>query len=1039
MFLSKVSIKQPIMMTMIISVLLIFGIISYQKMNMNLMPEVSLPYISIATVYPGAGPKEIEAQLSKKIEDAVSTVSYIRKVESYSMDGISIVVIEFDMKKDIDVANAEVKDKVDQIANDLPSGAFDPLIQKIDFQEFPIMDIVLSGDMSPTELYDLADKKIKDRFAQIPGVGKVALNGGQEREIHVSIDNRIAFENFISLPQMMGILSSYNIDLPGGYFQMNDQDYSVRLKGKFKSVEEINEIEFPTPLGNKKLREFARVQDAGEKVRTKAIYFNPKEKIRNDNVVRLSIVKSANGNPVKIADEVKEILEEVKTELPNGVELQLVNDDSKFTRLAVEDTVSNVLLGVLFTSIILFIFLQDWRSTLIVIISMPTSIIATFFFMDAFGLSKNILSLMGISVTVGVLVANAVVVLENIFRHKAMGKSNKEAADHGTAEVAVAVIASTLTNVAIFLPLAQMKSMVGAMLAELAIAATAATLMSLVTAFTLTPMLASLLLREKPRVTKIHTMAEKWDRLMESIYRNILKKVLKSGWTAFTTVALSVLLFFVVVFIWGPGVKFGFFPESDESKFKVDFELPDGYNLSETNDLAKEIETRIAKYPQVKYSVTNIGKKSDVDMGVNLGMMEVYLTDAKTRDTSAAEFIAMFTEDLADIPNAKIKVANFGGMGDGAPIEFVLRGQNLDTLEKYKNMLMPKYKGIKGFINVDNSSRPGRPEIIIKPDRHKLALAGLSVQDIAYSLRASMEGLETQTQYEEGGEEYDILIDMNQETVNTPEKIKNIPIVSRMGVYRLSQLCEIEFVDSYSKILHSNKYKTIKFSGYNALGTSTGELITEINKINDNTKLPTGYSFSWGGMAEQQNEMNADFGFAFILAILLTYMLMAAMLESFIQPLMILSTIPLAIIGVILALYYSNTEMSMTGFMGVIMLIGVVVNNAILVLDFNNQLMREQGLSLKEALIESGPMKLKAIVMSTIAIILGMLPMAVGMGEAFVEMRLPLGIVSVGGLLSSTFLTLLVLPAIVYTENRIMNRIRLFFRRLFGRKHARIS
>ena len=461
MFLAKVSINRPVMTTMGILVFLIFGLLAYFTLNLNLQPDVEIPYVTVSTVYPGAGPKEIEVLISKKIEEAVSTISQIERVESYSLDGLSIVIIEFKMKKNVNVANQEVKDKVDEIINDLPDDAELPIVQKVDLKSFPVVDVVLSGNLDPRELYEIADKTLKDRFSQIEGVAKVDITGGQEREIRVVLDNKVAFENNISLPQLLMILKAHNMDIPGGYFKIKDQEYTVRLKGEYANIETMKNMQVQTPFGPKKLQQFAQVLDAGKDIRQRAVYFDNITKEKDENVVRMGIVKSAEGNVVKVADGIRNALPDIKASLPLGTNLEIVNDESDFVKSSVNDTMSNVYLGVLFTAIVLLIFLHDLRSTIIVALSMPTSIISTFFLLKAFGFSLNMMTLMGLSVSVGVLVANSIVVIENIFRYKSLGKNNKEASYKGTSEVVVAVLASTLTNLVVFLPIANMSSLVG--------------------------------------------------------------------------------------------------------------------------------------------------------------------------------------------------------------------------------------------------------------------------------------------------------------------------------------------------------------------------------------------------------------------------------------------------------------------------------------------------------------------------------------------------------------------------------------------------
>ena len=1016
MFLAKLSVDRPVLTTVILMIFIIFGGLAFNKLNLNHMPEVEIPYVTVTTIYPGAGPKEVETLISKKVEDAVSTISQIKRIESYNLDGAAITLLEFELSKNVDVANQEVKDKVDQILNELPSDAKKPIIQKIDINAFPIMDIVLSGDMDTRELYHIASTKLKDRLSQINGVADVKVSGGQEREIRVALDNKVVYENFISMPQMLQILGSQNIDLPSGTFKISDQEYSVRVRGKFQSVKEIKNLEIPTVFGNKRLSQIADVEDTGKEIRRRVIFFDSETQISDSNAVRLSVVKSSDGNEVEVSDAVHKALPDIIKALPEGLSLKIVSDNSIFTRSSVEDTTSNISLGVLLTSIILFLFLFNIRSTIIVALSMPASIISTFLLFQWFDMSLNVMSLMGISVSVGVLVSNSVVVLENIFRHKDMGNTPKEAALKGTTEVAIAVIAATLTNVVVFLPIANMSSMVGMFMKELALAAAFSTLFSLLFSFTLTPMLASLMIRKDGKVNKIAAKADAFYSMWDNFYRRLLARSLKNKFVSIVIILASFALFILSVVYYGPKIGFDMMPQSDNGQIQITVELPQEYNIHETGKVLQSMEEKIKNYPGIKNIVTELGKITNVNTGTNVARMDVNLVLADKREKKLNYYIDSFVKDFSDIPNARLITVDFKSFTsqNGTPMQFFLMGQDLEVLDKLKNQIFEKIKTVPGLINLDQSSRDGKPEITIIPKRQKMSETGITAQEIALTVRAALEGI-TASKYLENGEEYDIVITMDDASVDTPEKIGRISIPSRRGVvYRLSQIAEIKFTKSYSKILHRDKYVAIQFTGSPAPGVPLGNITKEIEKRLEDVNFPPGYQIKWAGTAEMMKDMVSDMSFAFLLAIILTYLLLSAILESFIQPVFILLTVPLAIIGVLASLYYTGISFAITSLMAIIMLIGIVVNNAILMLDYTNQLVRDKKMGVKDALIEACPTKLKPIIMSTLAIILGMLPLAIGFGSSGVEMRQPLGVVSIGGLLVSTVLTLFVVPAFYY-------------------------
>ncbi len=1017
MIISDLSIKRPIMMSMFLLVLVLFGGISYTSLNIDLMPDVDIPFITIQTVYPGAGPKEIETQITKKIEDAVSSVSQIKSITSYSLEGASFVIIEFALDKDVDIANQEVKDNVDEILASLPNDSEAPVVKKFQVGAKPIVDLVLEGNMDPIQLYELADKTLKDRFSQIAGVASVNITGGQEREIKVELDNRVVFQNGISLTQLSQILASQNIDIPGGQFQNSSQEYSSRVKGKFKTIQELKELEIPTIGGKKRLDRIAKISDSGKEVRVRSTYYDGITKEKANNIVLLSIMRANDGNTVEMAKDIKKIIPELNEELPAGVYIKLVKDKSLFINSSVEDTLTTIAFGVLLTALVLLFFLHDLRSTLIAALSMPFSIISTFLLLDASGFSINIMSLMGLSTSVGILVANSIVVLENIFRHKAMGNNKREAAGKGTSEVVIAVLASAMTNIVVFIPIATMSSLVGQFFKEFAWTVTYATIFSIIVSFTLTPMLASIILPDKD--TKKHkigdwleSMFKSWEKSYQKILGMVIKNRLTSGITVLTSVVLFGLSFFVAA-----QLSPEFFPALDEGKINIELELPQGYNLDKTADLLNNIEARIKKHKEVKYVLTQLGKISDLDKGSNLALLKVELVDAELRSIKTTEMVTQLIQDLSNVPNAMIRVVASSSVGGGgAPITFYLQGQDLAKLEEIKTELYSKIKDIPGLTNLNTSSRTGKPEITIYPNRVKMANAGLSIYHLAMTLRASMEGLTT-TRYSDQGEEYDIRISLTDESVDSPEKIANLTVVSPTGRYKMSQLADIKFTDGYSRILHRDKAKTIEFTGSFLEGYALGDITNTINEEIDKLDLKGGYSVKWSGDAEMMMEAMLDMGFAFLLAFVLTYMLLAAILESFTQPLMILGTIPLAMIGVFIGLYVTGLNLSVMAMLAIVMLIGIVVNNAILILDYTNILVKK-GMKVRDALLEAAPTKLKPILMSTIAIILGMAPMALGIGSAGKEFRQPIGVVSIGGLITSGILTLYVIPAIYELVHR---------------------
>jgi len=1016
MFLSKLSIERPVMVTMGLLVFVVFGLLAYIGMPLNLMPNVKLPYVVVQTVYPGAGPSEVESQITERVEEAVATVSQIDYIQSYSMESASIVMIAFEMGKDVDIANQEVKDKVDGILRNFPDNTESPVVQKIDITAFPIMDLVLSGNMDGRDLYELADTKLKERLAQIEGVAQVSLTGGAKRQIDVRMSDKVVFENKISIAQLSGILAAQNMDMPAGNFNRGTQEYSVRLKGEFNKVQDVMNADIPTSFGVKKLSQLATVTDGSEEVRTKAIYYNVAKQMQDDNIIKLSITNASDGNVVSIAEDVLKMLPKLNKELPKGVSLDVIRDDSTFIKDTVSGTMNNVLMGIFLTGLILFLFLHDLRSTLIVALSMPYSIISTFMLMQIAGFTMNMMTMMGLSTSVGILVSNSVVILENIFRHKDMGNSRKEAADKGTAEITVAVMASTMTNIVVFLPIALMGSMIGQFFKEFALTVTFATIFSLIASFTVTPMLASMIIPKEKHDKKWGLKFDAGFNRFSRLYARFLGYVLKSKKRSFSILGFTLLALIISAGL-ASFLGMELFPAMDQGNVTINVEMPQGSNLDQTAKTMTEIQNRVAKYKEVKHISSSLGSQGYIDTGTNLASADVKLVDAKDRKYSSMEMADILTKDLSSVPNALVKVSRTASMGgNSAPVEFYLQGQDNDHLEQLKKQVLAKIKDVPGLVNLDTSTRSGRPELTLYPKRDQLAAVGATVYDLAIAMRSSVEGL-VSTQYREAGNQYDIKISLDDDAVNAPDKIMNLSVVLHGQSYLVSQLADVNFAPGVNKITHRDRYKTIVFTGDLASGYQLGQIKSEIDKRIEGINMPTGYRIIWGGDAEMMVDTFSEMLRTFILAVLLTYMLLAAILESFAQPLLIMATVPLALIGVILSLLITGLSLNIISMMSIIMLVGIVVNNAILILDYVN-IKRREGYSVHDALQEAGEMKLKPIVMSTIAIIAGMLPMALGTGGTGKEIYQPMGIVSIGGLIASTFLTLIIIPAFYYLTSK---------------------
>ena len=1014
MFLSDLSIKRPVLISMAMIAFLLFGVLAYMKLPLNLMPDVKIPIITIQTIYGGASPDQIENLITKKIEDEVSSISQIDSITSYSLNSVSLIILQFDLDKDVDAANQEVKSKMDSIVNDLPDDAQTPVLSKVDLTATSVMNLVLSGNIDSSEMDYLATGVIKDSLSRIEGVGNVNITGNLNKEIKVNISNRVVFENSLNLTQIAGIIAQANLDMPGGNFINESEEYSVRLDGQIGSERELGKIPVPTSSGFRDLNQVSDISSGSEEVRERVTFFNRKDGIPDEQSILISVIKSAEGNPVAIAEEIKKSIPEIEKQLPENVTLKIAKDESLFIEGSVKDTLSNIIMGIILTAAIILFFLRDFRSTLIVALAMPLSIIPTFIIMDAMGITLNMLSLMGLSVSVGVLVQNSVVVLENIFRHKRMGHDGKEAASKGTGEVTLAVVASTLTNVCVFLPIGLMDGMAGIMMKDFAITVVIATIFSMLISFTLTPMLASILLA-KPEGEKhgLSLKIENMFKILEVSYTKSLSAILKSRLRSSIVIAVTILLFTLSMIQFGK-IPFEFTPAMDSGQVSIEVELPNDSSLEQTAEKMVEIENIIVKNSEVESIMTSLGSISSTDTGTNLANIIIELIDKEERENNKT-IAASISNQLSEVTNVEIRVkapSGMVGMGS-APVSFYLQGDDTESLDRNSKLFEEKMLSLEGLTAINTSLKTGKPEIVLTPDRRILSEMGMTVQDLALSMRAAIEGV-VLTQLKTDGREYDIRVSLNEQDVSSEEGISNIAITTSNGIYPLSYFAEIGFETSTGKLFRVDKIPSIEFSADLLPGYVIGD-VTSVLESAAAEILTEDIQLKWAGDAEMMNETVANMMRAFIIAIVLTYMLLAAVLEKVGQPLLILSTVPLSLIGVVSLLMMSGFSMNMVSMLSIIMLVGMVVNNAILILDYTNQL-RKEGMSVHDALLEACPTKLQPILMANLATVLGMLPMALGMGASGVEMRQPLGVVSIGGLLAATMLTLFVVPAI---ENAI--------------------
>jgi HAE1 family hydrophobic/amphiphilic exporter-1 len=996
--------RRPVTTVMIFLALLMFGAYGYYRMPKEQFAQVDVPYVTVITIYAGAGPEEIETQVTEKIEEAVATVSGLKQQRSISQDGVSYIVAEFEIEVSGTTAENDVRSKIDQIINDLPTGADRPITAKLEIGAKAIAQVAVVAPRPVEEIYKLADDKILDRFTQINGLASVDVFGEKEREIVISLSPKKLEAYGLSIVDVNSLIAAFNLKMPLGRVVTNEQELSVRLQSEFASLEAVQQLKIPTTKGVLRLADIATIEDSFEEVRNMA-------RMNGKSAIGLSLTKSSDANTLQIMAKVRKLIAQFKQELPDDYELILASDNSTVIQASIDDVISNLIVGILLTAGVLLVFLHQPRLTLIATITLPIAVIATFAVMYASGFSANMLSLMGMALSVGVLVANVIVVLENIQRiQKETGDAPLIASENGTAEIFVAVSASALTNVAVFLPIAIMPGLAGRFFRQFGLTVTYATFFSLLLSFSLTPMLAS-------RILKAHGQhkgffewfGRKWEAfygVWEKWYGATLAVTLRFRWiTIFVTLCLFVASFGCLQWIGSE-----LFTSADEGEITIALEKAIDESITGTSNTLLLIEERLKTFPYVKTFYTTVGGAETSTKSVNEGEIVVSLVDRKLRALSTMQIAAEFRRAFADIPGATLTITSTSsGPGGGKPLSLQVSGQNLDDLFSVSNQLIQTIRQIPGAVDVGMDWRLGKPEIRITPDYLHAADYGITPAQIASILRTSFTG-SVSSSYRVSGKEYDIRVELSETARLDVAAIAAIPIQTPKGVIRLDALATIATAESPSKIYRTDRQRAITIEANISSGYNLGNVMTVIRKEIATMKLPQGITVAFSGSSERMGEIFTNMGLALLMAIALTYMLVASLLESAIHAVTIMSTLPLGLIGVLAALALTGKTLNMFSIMGVIMLVGIVVNNGILQIDYIQEL-RRKGAYWRDILVSACTIKLRPILMTNIAAIVSMIPLSLGIGQSG-EMLAPMAVASIGGLLSSTVMTLYIVPVL---------------------------
>jgi HAE1 family hydrophobic/amphiphilic exporter-1 len=1015
MGLLRIFVRRPVLSTMLLMAFIVLGFFSYNRMIIELFPNIEFPFVIVTTVYPGASPQEVESQVTKKVEDAVSTIANVKSLQSSSMENLSQVFIEFELETDVDLDAIDVKDKVDAIQMEMPDNAEKSIITKFDFSAFPIIEIAVSAPRPLEEVYVVADKVIKERLSRIDGVAAVDITGKREREVRIEVAPERLRAYGLSLMDVMGVVVQGNLNVPAGHITRGASEITLRMVGEVSSPEELGDFRLPLRSGGSiPLSEVAEILDTTEELRESSTY-------DGQPVIGISIMKRSDGNTVLVAREVYKALDEIGTLIDPDIEVEITNDYAIFAEESVSDVLKNILIGILLTSILLLVFLHDWRQTIVAAISMPASVVATFLLMDGSGFSLNIMSLMALGISIGTLVTNSIVVIENISRLVHDGMDPYEAAVKGTGEVAVAVMASTLTNIVVFTPVAFMSGIIGRFFLQFGLTVVYATIFSIVVSFTIVPMLSARLVRPKAKVgTKEYEsffvrIGTRWDAFYARLaggYRSILAYFLGKRWLPIT-VAIALFIFSITLFGFVGGE---FMPEIDQNIVIIQLNLPAGTSLERTRELASRVEEVLRRHSEVEGVIVKIGGGQ---RGVEDADIIARLVDASERDIHVTKLMNILRPELASIPDAELNVtADEGEGGSTADLLIEILSNDQQQLETAAKAVHGILLNTEGLVEVQTSLEAGKPEIAVLPRRRQLAGRSLNTATLGSLLRAGYEGLEAGV-YREAGEEYDVIVKYTEAYRQDPSFIRDIPIPSYAGfTVPLSEVGELTYRLGDSEIQRKSKQRMITVTANIAAGSlseARGMIDAELEKID----IPPSVTVRYGGAAEIQDESFASIFTALILAIILIYIVMAAILESFVHPFTVMLTLPLALIGVSLGLFFSGSTINIFSLMSVVMLVGIVVNNAILLLDYTSQL-RAKGMPIKEALLEACPTRLRPIIMANLAIAVGMIPQV--MKGAGSEIRAPMAFVQIGGVLVSAVFTLFIIPVAYTIVDRLTPR-----------------
>jgi HAE1 family hydrophobic/amphiphilic exporter-1 len=1058
MTISDFAIKRPIVTVVVMLALVIFGIFALFQLDVDEFPDLSNPIVFVTVPYPGASPSQVEQEVVERMEEAFSGLSGIDEIRSTSLDGFATITVQFVFGKDPDQAAQDVRDAISGIRNDLPTEMKEPVLKKFDPDDFPIVSLVLASDrMSPAEMTLLADPGITRVLRGINGVAQVTVVGGADREISVDVRPGDMASSGVTVAQVFAAVAAQNLASPVGQIQGRLTEQAIRLRGRLETPEDFARLVVGSHNGQLiRLGEVANVRDGTTEQRSLALF-------NGQLAVGIDITKSKGASTTKVADAVKAAIQKIQPTLPPGVKMSVVRDAGERVRQSVRNVEEALVEGALLTVLVVFLFLNSWRSTVITGLALPVSVLSSFIAVWACGFTLNTMSLLGLSLAIGILIDDAIVVRENIVRHVEMGKDHVEAAHVGTNEITMAVAATTFSIVAVFAPVAFMQGIAGQWFKPFALTIACAVLVSLFVSFSLDPMLSAywpdpqLEAHERKNViARALDRFNQWFDRQADRYKGVVAWALDHRLAVLVIVAVSFFGAIALQVFFGGG---GFIPDSDRSEITLSIETPPGSNLSYTAIKARELSRIARTHKEVAYTYTSIGSASGSG-DVDTGNLYIKMLPKKQRDISQQALAAQLRTETARVAGATTYLSQQGGPGGNQrQIQVQLRGQNMTSLNKAATAIESEMRKVKGATDIGLSTRGDRPELEVQLNRGLAGSLGLNVSQVAQSMRPAFAGVKAGDWIDPLGKTRDVTVRLAPEARANVADIERLPLVVSGGggsaagtagaqgnagapggagtagasgggapsLIPLGQVATIARSTGPAQIDHLDRDKVVTV-GANVAGRSLSEVTRDLNKRVAALRLPAGVTLSQGGEVKNQNEVFGKIFAALALAVLMMYLILVVQFGSFLDPLAILLSLPLSLVGVVLMLLITHDTLNLMSLIGVILLMGIVAKNAILLIDFAKW-NHAKGMPLRDALIEAGRVRLRPILMTTVALIAGMIPVAMGLGEG-ADFRAPLGRAVIGGTITSTFLTLLVIPTIyeilVETREKVLG--------MFGRK-----